>query len=243
MGASLFDIMAIGPGTVRTSTPRNVFWQRGTDTYLGGGLTISGQCSRDTSNTANTSVLQAGLLMGRITTVVNSLGTIGYYANSVIGSLNGAILAGATSITVAAAVVTELVRRCGTTGTFTLTGPPTANGVVSSETVTYSAASGTTITCTATANAYVTGSLIGPTDGSQVPMTFIDDLTLGLNVVDTTGANVAAVDFTRPPITGVVDRNQFLPVAPTDTSLIAWIFARLNDSGGNQYIDSRRMTG
>ena len=236
MGSSIYPVLAPGITTPRTASHRIVFHQRG-ETYFGGGLVIDGALSRDTGNTGNVDVLRSGLLLGKVT-ATNRLAT------AILGVTTGATLAGATSITAAAAIITELVRRVGASGTFKLTGPPTANGVVATETVTYSAASGTTITCTATANAYVIGSFIQPTDGSETPITFVDDLgQYGIQVTDGDGNSVTAIDFPRPPITGVIQVGQLLPAWPTDTSLQAWIFARLNDSGGNQYIRADRMTG
>jgi hypothetical protein len=228
-----------GITTPRTSTPRVLFLQR-SETFLAQGRLIAGDASRDPSNTPDVAVLRCGLIMGKITTVVNSLGTVGYYAPSIIGVQVGASLAGATSITVSAAVATEMVRRFGTTGTFTMTGPPAAAGVVAHETVTYSAINTTTgvITCTATVNAYINGAFIGPTDGSQTPNSFIGDYDYasGIRVVDQDAISIAAVDFPKLPIAGVIDQNQLLPVWPTDTSLQAWLYSRLNNSFGGQYV-------
>lgn len=137
-----------GIGTSRTSTPRTVLLTHGAieagDTLPGGGV-ISGAASRDPLN-AHPHVLQAGLLMGKIT-------ASGKYAPSVIGVLSAAYDASAdtTSITVSAATATELVRRQGSSGTFKLTGPPTAAGVVQTVTVTYSAVNTTTGVITLTA--------------------------------------------------------------------------------------------
>ena len=226
-----------GIAAARKATHRALFLQR-SETFLAQGRLIAGDASRDPGNTPDIGVLRAGLLMGKISSVVNSLGTVGYYAPSVIDTLNSAITAGATSLTLAtAAGATELVRRAGATGTFTLTGPPSANGVVQSETVTYSAVNTTSgvVTVTATVNAYVAGAFVGPTDGSQTPISFIPDWEYGLQVIDQDGNSVAAVDYPKVPISGIIKSSQLLPW-PTDTSLQAWIKARLNDSGGGQYV-------
>jgi hypothetical protein len=218
----------------RTASHRALFLQR-SETFLAQGRTLSGQCSRDPGNTSDVDKLRAGLLLGKITTVVNSLGTVGYFAPSVLGVTTNAEAIGATTIEAAAGVVTELLRRCGTTGTFILTGPPTANGVVQSETVTYSAASGTAITVTAIANAYVAGSFIQPTDGSQTPLTLIPDWDYPIKVTDPDGTSLSAVDFPKVPVSGIIDGDQLLP-SPTDTSLRTWIANRLNDSLGGQFV-------
>jgi len=224
-----------GITTPRTATHRALFLQR-SETFLAQGKTISGQCSRDPGNSPDIGVLRAGLIMGRITTVVNSLGTVGYMAPSIIGVTTNAEAVGTTAIEASAAVVTELVRRFGASGTFKLTGPPTANGVVATETVTYSAASGTSITVTATANAFVAGSFIQPTDGSETPLSFIPDWDYGIRVTDPDGTSYSAVDFPKFPVSGIVDSSQLLPVFPSDTSLRAWLTARFNDSFGGQFV-------
>ena len=228
MGSSIFPIMSPGITAGKTASHRVVFRQRD-ESYLANGKTIDGSKSRDPSNTSDVTVLQSGLLMGKITSG-------GKYAPSILGLTSGALAAGATSITTAtAAVLTELVRRIGATGTFTLTGPPSANGVVNSEVVTYSAATGTTITCTAILGNYISGSFIQPTDGSQQPLSFIDDLVLsGYQVVDNNGANVSSVDWPRVPISGTVHSANLINW-PTDTSLQQWIISRLNDIAGRQF--------
>ena len=44
------------------------------------GRIIAGACSRDPSNTTDVTRLQPGLIMGKISSVVNSLGTVGHQA-------------------------------------------------------------------------------------------------------------------------------------------------------------------
>lgn len=216
----------------RTASHRRVLRQ-GDYTFLAGGKTIAGGCSRDTGNTSYVDRLRAGLLMGLISSVVNSLGTVGHYAPSILGVTTNAEAVGSTSIEAAAAVITELVRRCGASGTFTLVGPPSAAGVVASETVTYSAASGTTITVTAIVNAYIAGSYIMPTDGSQTPLTFIPD-GYELKTTDLDGASVN-VDFPQVPVSGVVDASQLINW-PSDASLRSWVINRLNDAPAGKFV-------
>src|SRR3972149_7120596 len=103
-------------GSLRTATHRKVFFDGRWDYDLAGGKIINGTKSRDPGNTGNIDVLRAGLLMGRVT-------ASGLYAASVLGVTTNAEAIGATTIEVSAAVATELVRRVGATGTFTLTGP------------------------------------------------------------------------------------------------------------------------
>lgn len=229
MPATNWFQMMPGIQGARTATHRALFLQR-SEMFLAGGKLIGGVSSRDPGNSPDVTVLRIGLLMGKITST-------GLYAPSVLGVTTNAEAVGSTSIEASAAVVTELVRRVGASGTFKLTGPPTANGVVATETVTYSAASGTTITATAILNAFVAGSFIQPTDGSETPISFIPDTEgFGIPVVDRDGTSLTAVEFPKLPISGVIDCAQILPVWPSDTSLRAWLVARLNDGDGGQYV-------
>lgn len=198
------------------------------------GRLIAGACSRDPSNTPDVARLQAGLLMGKITSVVNSLGTVGYYAPSIFGVTTNAEAIGSTSIQASAAVVTELLRRCGATGTFKLTGPGSAGGVIDTETVAYSAASSTNITVTALTKPFVAGSFIQPTDGSEDPLTFLPN---GAPIMATDfDGNSIDVEFAELPVECQVDGSQLLPVWPSDTSLRAWIISRLDRPGGGKMI-------
>jgi len=121
----------------RVSTPRKAMFG-GKANLLPGGRIINGALSRDPINTGDVDVLRAGMLMGRITAT-------GLFAPSVIGS-NGVALTGAqTQLNLLnTAEATELVRRVGATGTFNITGPPSAAGVVRTLTATYSAVGGGT---------------------------------------------------------------------------------------------------
>lgn len=227
--------MSPGIGTARTAAHRALFLQR-SETFLAQGRLIAGACSRDPGNT-NIENLRIGLVMGKISTVVNSLGFVGGYAPSILGVTTNAEAIGATSIQAAAAVVTELVRRCGSTGTFKLIGPAAAGGPVQEETVTYSAASSTDITVTAITKAFIAGSFICPTDGSEYPRTFVPDTEgFGVQVTDLDGASVTAVEFPRFPMSGVVDSAQLLPAWPSDTALQAWLVQHLNGSDFGQFV-------
>ncbi len=140
---------------------------------------------------------------------------------------------GSTSIQASAAVVTELVRRCGATGTFLLRGPASAAGTIDVETVTYSAASSTNITVTALTKAFVAGSFIQPTDGSDDVLTFTPS-GWPIHAVDYDGASLD-VEFAEIPIECEIDSAQLLPVWPSDTSLQAWIVSRLDRPGGGKF--------
>ena len=121
-----------GVKSTRTATPLRII-AGGTEALLAGGKIIDGSESRDPGNTGNVDILRTGLLMGKRT--ANSL-----YAPSIIGTLGDAYDGAATEMNVLnTPEATEIVRRQGTTGTFKLTGPPSAAGTVRTETVEYSA--------------------------------------------------------------------------------------------------------
>lgn len=105
---------------------------------------IDGNTSRDVGNVP-TSLLRAGLFLGKETSGTYS----GKYCNSIIGLTNANIAAAATSITVNAAVATEVARLIALAAAsvpLTITGPPATGGTVASTAVLASAASGTTLT-------------------------------------------------------------------------------------------------
>ena len=214
-----------------TATPRKIFLGAATEAWLPGGKIIDGVKSRDVANTP-IDVLQCGKLMGRIAAT-------GLYANSILGASSAAYVAGGVTLTAPAPVVTELVRRVGASGTFKLTGPPAANGIVSQQTVTYSAASGTSITITALLSNFVAGSLIMPTDGSEDMLTFIPDYEVGqygIKVTGNDGTNVAitAVPFALIPICGVVNCVNLIDW-PADTGIQQWIASKLSMAGFGKF--------
>lgn len=217
-----------GVRSTKTATPKIVFKQADWTSDLALGRIISGAVSRDPTNTP-IDVLQAGVLMGKIS-------ASGKYAPSILGPTTASAAVGATSITVGAATALELSRRVGNSGTFTLTGPPSAAGTIQSETVTYSAVNTTTgvITCTATVNAYISGAFVGGTDGSQIPNTFVGD-GYGIQVTDTDHTTNLDVQFPVFPIAGVLIAAQLVNW-PTDTSLQAWIVTHLNGPSGGQFV-------
>jgi hypothetical protein len=205
------------------------------------GKLIAGDASRDWTNNAPTDVgrLQAGLLMGKISTVVNSLGTVGYYAPSILGVSANAYTSGGTSITVSVASAIEIVRRVGSSGNLNFIGPPTANGTLATITQAFSAVNTSTgvITITSLGANLVAGGLVCPTDGSQVPTTFIPNGT-PVMVVDFDGTNITAQEFGELPIDGIVDPTQLLPVWPTDTSIQNYIKQNLSTLNGGKFIFS-----
>lgn len=140
------NLVDAGPGLTSeiASEPRTIWLGDGKDAnYLPRGKTISGAAARDTGNTGDLDTLRAGNVLGKIT-------ASGKYGCSILGP-GGTAYASGTTLNLAAATAVELVRRQGTTGTFKLTGPPTAAGTVRTLTVTYSAVNTSTGNVTITA--------------------------------------------------------------------------------------------
>lgn len=215
----------------QTATPKLLFKGGYTPIILPGGKVIDGAVSRDPTNTGNLNVLQPGLLMGKVT-------ASGRYAPSVLGVLTVAFASG-TSMTVAAATAVELVRRVGASGTFKLVGPAAASGPYNVFTITYSAVNQSTgvITVTDPGQAFIIGSLVCPTDGSENILTMVPDLDsmTGILVTDTDGTTNLVVSFPQVPIGGMIISSAIVNW-PSDTSLQAWIVNHLNGSAGGQFV-------
>jgi hypothetical protein len=214
-----------GVRSERTATPRRVLWHDQGRTVLPSGVVIDGSKSRDPGNTGDLDVLRAGLLLGKITTG-------GKYAPAVLG-LTGVLhdtSVVTTTMTLPAAVVTEISRRIGASGTFKVIGPPTAAGTVATETVTYSAiASATTITITATSADFAAGSIIAPTDGSETPRGIVDD-GYGVKVTDQDAASLD-VPFSNLLVGGFVLAAQIVNYSSMDASVKTWLKAQLRANG------------
>lgn len=206
--------------------PRKVLLTNTGAIYLPRGRTINGSKSRDPLNTGDLDVLRAGMLMGMISASKK-------FAPSIIGVLPSAHDSSGTTrtaMTLGVANAVELVRRVGASGTFKLTGPPSAAGVVAVTTVTYSAVDVTTGIATITDIAVnkIAGSFIQPTDGSETALgILLSDY--GLKVTD---KDAASQDTQMPLllIGGIIDSSQILNW-PTDTSLIAYVKAWLRAKG------------
>lgn len=199
-------------GTERQVTHR-VVSRQGMWDFLANGAIVDGAKTRDPGNSADsTRTIRPGTLMGKVT-------ASGRYANSVIGTITGAVSAAGTSVTVSLAQAAEIVRRIGTTGTLRFVGPPTAAGTVATFTETYSAVNTATgeVTVSALNADLIAGSLVCADDGSYLPVTIIPD---GFGILipeDSTN-----VEWPQVPIAGVIDSANILPEI-TDTSLKAWV--------------------
>lgn len=216
----MFSIPQGKPGVVGNfvSQPREVFYSgREFAQFWAPPVTVDGTASGNGLNAPYTWLLWAGMPMGRIT-------ASGKYANSIIGLSGSATASGATSITTDVNTAAEIVRRIGASGTFKLTGPPTAGGTVATQVVTFSAVNTSTgvITCSATSAAAVSGSPIQPTDGSETILTLLCE-TDGLQVVDQTHTNRVDVFCGRLLAGGGTINTGMIVNYPSDASLKTYI--------------------
>lgn len=217
-----------GVQTDRTATPRRILRSTQNFARMPGGALINATLSGDGENTGDTDILQAGVLLGRITAT-------GLYRPAVIGALTVHHTGDSiTSMTVSAATATEL-NRLGTSGVFTLTGPPTAGGTMAAAEITYSAVDTGTgvITITAETTDFRIGSLLGgwhatASDGSQVPVTILAN-ERGTKVTDQDAVRTN-VEESEVLIGGHLDSSQIVHW-PSDVSIQKYIMAMLNSTG------------
>lgn len=241
MGHSNIGSGIPGVGQSQTSSHRVVRRTGGVHTIVPGPNTIAGASSRDPGNTGDVDFLRAGLVMGRITASKK-------WAPAILGVLAAAytgVGTSQTSLNVGTAAATEIVRRIGTSGTFKLTGPPSAAGTVATTTITFSAVNTSTGIVTITdpnVNA-IAGSFIQPTDGSEVPTALLDDGD-PIVVVDRFDNDVDVEAAGRLLIGGPIDSSQIINW-PSDTSLITWLKANLNDPDrhGALFVFDDALTG
>lgn len=209
-----------GIGTARTAQTWTVCRSVWRSLFYPHGGSIDG-ASRDYGNAENLYLLRPGLLMGRVTASKK-------WKPTVIGVTQGAYTSGGTSLTLTAAGATELARRVGTSGTFTLKSAATAGGTLTSDTVTFSAVNTSTgvVTITNIGANRITGSVVTAADGSEVPLTVIPD---GYGIeVPTSGADV---DFPHILTEADLDVAKIIDY-PADATLKAWLKAGLRTAGG-----------
>ena len=226
----MFNVPNGKPGVLLnlTATPREVFYSgRDRAQYIAAPLTVDGNLTSCPSNAPYVFQILAGTLMGKVSATQK-------YANSILGLTSSAAASGATTLQTDVNTAAEIVRRIGATGTFKLTGPPTAGGTVAVQVVTYSAVNTTTgaITCTAIGAAAVTASLIQPTDGSETMLTMVGDL-YGIKVTDQTNVNRVDVFDPRLVLAGGTINSQMIVNYPSDLSLQAYVKAALRAFCGN----------
>ncbi len=195
--------------------------------YLARGVQIDGSLSRDPTNSPVT-MLQVGLLMGKVTAT-------GLYAPSIIGPTTASYTSGGTSLTVAAATATELIRRIGTSGTFKLVGPAVAStNPVQVVTVTYSAVGSTTITITSPGVSFISGAFICPTDGSEDMLSVIAD-GYPIPAVDGDGTTNITNQWPLVAIEGPIISSAIVNW-PSDTVLQNYIVNKLSAPGAGKFV-------
>lgn len=165
-------------------TPRNIILTATSRKMLATNAIIDGTKTRDVGQAANgnpTSLLRDGLPLGKSTTG-------GKYANSFIGLTTAPMQIGATTLTANAAVITEVVRRIGASGTLTLTGysdpVPAINQVEAMPVVDTTGVGTFTMT--------IEGTTTGAITYSAIIATLITNINTALNTTFGTGAIVAS---------------------------------------------------
>lgn len=192
-----------GLRAVRTAEYRRIF-STTAPLFLPGGKYIDGTLARDPSNSPFTDALQAGLMVGLVTSSSR-------YANSIFDGLASNVLTGGTTLTVGVPAAVEIVRRIGATGNLIVTGPPTAGGVTRQLTYAYSSVNQTNgqITVSALNANQVQQFVFGTaaTGGNlkltvQIPAgTFVTTANAAWNVTDAT--YIAAVQSALDTATGI----------------------------------------
>ena len=221
-----------GWGPQQDALGRRIFWSQDHKVYAPGGLVIDGTNSRDLTNltvagASQSDVLQAGLVMGRIT-------ASGFYAESIIGVTNAVYNANAATVQTTAAVAAEIVRRIGTSGSLIVTGASSANAAVTAvntQTMTITGVntiSGAITVSQAGQVAAIAGSFLSAADGSAIPRCLIakED---GIEIMDRFG-NYYNAQFPEALAGGAIESAQIVNY-PTDTGLQAWLKAQLRAVG------------
>lgn len=215
------------------SQPRDIFYTAGDKAqFFSPPPAIDGTASGNGSNQPYNWLLWAGMVVGKET-------ASNLFATSIIGQATSAFASNATTLITDAGTATELVRRLGSSGTFTLTGPPTAGGTVASSTVAYSAVNTTTghITVTTTGVAYVSGSWIGPVDGTQLGggstvYTLLAEQN-GVKVVDILNTTRVNAYTNRLWTGGGVINTAYIVNYPADVAMQAYLKAQIRISVPN----------
>jgi hypothetical protein len=222
-----------GIGSTVDALSKRLFWSLDEKSVLPGGKIIDGTLSADPTNTADVSVLQAGLLMGKVTAT-------GKYAPSIIGKSTAAYVDNDLTITVALATAVEVIRRIGTSGNLKLIGPATdaAAGAIVSTAVAFTGVTlngaSSTITVPDLNVAKVSGSLICPADGSETILTIIGKED-GIPVADRFGTRYDAA-FAEPIVGGRILASQIVNY-PAGAALKAYVKAALRAVGMSYVFD------
>ena len=232
MATQVFSAPGVFAG--RTVTPRNIHTNRQAAQYAPSFYFFDGNLARDPDNNP-TSALRCGLVIGKIT-------ASGLYANSIIGITSADYTSGGTSLTLTAQAATELNRRVGASGTFTLEGAPTATGTIAKFTVTYSAINTTTgvVTVSNIGANVAKGAYVQPSDGSEVPVTVFDnDQGYAMDVLDTSGASINQ-PIPRMLIRGDLIATSIINLTEANASSQAWLKSQLQANGRAFTFDNSR---
>lgn len=201
--------------------------------YLSGMSYIDGAKSRDPLNTGYAQYLRPGVLLGLIT-------ASGKYAPSILGATTVSYVHTAsvnTILTVAPATAAEIVRRIGTSGALSLTGPATSDGAIATRTITFASVNTATgeITISASNASFIVGSLVMPTDGSQQPRVVLATDS-AIKVTDENELDID-VEPERLAIAGMLQVGS-LPYFPTNAVIAAWLRSELAKSTARFTYDS-----
>ncbi len=218
-----------GYKTPRTATFNDPVVLDGSERHAVGYRVLDGVRSGDPLQSP-TSVVGGGRPLGRITSG-------GKYRPWYVGLTNAAASSGATSITVTAAVATEMARLIAAGGTQSVVfiGPPSAAGTVAVlAAVNCTAASSTTLTVAAIGANLASGSLICINDGSQTVRGLQAD-GWGLDCLDEDGARIDAQ--LRLLIGGHVDPTRIPDYSSMDTSVQTYLKTQLKTVGPFTFTD------
>lgn len=204
-----------------------VCWNRGRPglEFITAPVTIDGTATGNALNSNYPFIIFAGTLFGRETANLK-------YANSIIGLTSSVWTNGAsTTLTVASAVATEIVRRVGASGTLNITGGVTAGAAPNVNLFTYTNVVTSTGVLTGTMNTtnnIISGALVQPTDGSQNVVTVLT-AQRGLKVTDATNINRIDVFEAQLLLSGCVLNDNYLQNWPSDVGLQNYLKAAIKN--------------
>lgn len=204
------------PGMLTTyvSQPRDIFFGNGElASFIPVPITVDGTLTSNPSNSPYTWDIFSGTVMGQVTATRK-------FTNAILGLTSGALGGGQTTLNTDANTATEIVRRIGTSGTFTLTGGPTTNGAASavrSKTITYSAVNTSTGAITITADA--AGAVSAVNQINNLP--FVDSSGSGTFTITVEGITTGAITYSATVATLNTNINNALNAAFGTSAIVA----------------------
>lgn len=213
-----------GIGTSAFATPRDVYYRTPNTDMLPLPCLIDGTKVYNGANLPYPWLMFAGTFIGRIT-------ASGLYGQSIIGQLAVSYASG-TSLTLSAGDAAALNYIQGGSGTFKLTGPPTAGGTVATNTVTYSAINLATgvVTVSSIGTAFVAGSIIRPTNGAENIVSVAAEM-YGTKTTDWTNINTVSGMIEGGVYCGGILNSAILVNYSTEVSTRAFIKAQIRANG------------